>query len=94
MRASLDWAFRSRETNQITIAQRPNLPLTIFLVSIPLGWALSGHAGAEKLIGALGTVGLGWWAIDELVRGVNPWRRVLGAAGVAFVISRAIALLR
>jgi hypothetical protein len=21
-----------------------------------------------------------WWAVDEIVRGVNPWRRFLGAA--------------
>jgi hypothetical protein len=92
--ARLDWAFRSRETNRITIAQRPNLPLTLFLVSVPLDWALSGHASAHKLVAVIGTICLGWWAIDEVARGVNPWRRVLGVAGTALVISRALALLR
>jgi hypothetical protein len=92
--ASVDWAFRSRVTNKITIAQRPNLPLMLFLVSIPLGWAVSHHAPAAKVVDVIGTVGLGWWAIDEVVRGVNPWRRVLGVAGCAFALSRTIALVR
>jgi len=91
---SLDWAFRSRETHRITIVQRPNLPLALFLVSIPLGWALSGHGAAAKAVDVMGSVSLGWWAIDEVLRGVNPWRRVLGVAGGVFVLSRTIALLR
>jgi len=31
----------------------------------------------------LATAGLVWWAIDELFRGVNPWRRLLGGAVLA-----------
>jgi hypothetical protein len=26
---------------------------------------------------------LGWWAVDEVLRGVNPWRRLLGTAVLA-----------
>jgi hypothetical protein len=29
-----------------------------------------------QLVAALA---LGWWALDEIGRGVNPWRRLLGA---------------
>ena len=32
---------------------------------------------------------LGWWATDELVRGVNPFRRILGAV----VLGSAVASL-
>ena len=37
-----------------------------------------------------GSAALGWWAIDEVARGVNPWRRILGASGVVFVAYRLI----
>jgi hypothetical protein len=31
-----------------------------------------------------------WWAVDEIVRGVNPWRRILGAVVLAFVVVLAV----
>jgi hypothetical protein len=34
------------------------------------------HHAALQLVAALA---LGWWALDEIGRGVNPWRRLLGA---------------
>ncbi len=37
---------------------------------------------------------LAWWAIDEVVRGVNPWRRILGVGGCAVVITGTLALVR
>jgi hypothetical protein len=37
-------------------------------------------------------VALAVWAVDEIVRGVNPWRRILGAAVLA--VSAAGAALR
>ena len=92
--SSADWAFRSRETNKITIVQWPNIPLAIFLASIPIGWTLTRHSAAAKAVDVIGTAGLGWWAIDEVLRGVNPWRRALGIVGCAFAVSRVLALLR
>ena len=41
----------------------------------------------------MGAGGLAWWALDEVIRGVNPWRRVLGIAGCAFVIACVISLV-
>jgi hypothetical protein len=35
--------------------------------------------GAVTAVTAVGTVALVVWALDELVRGVNPFRRLLGA---------------
>ena len=59
------------------MGQWPNLPLWLFvgakLVSIvaeaPLQHAALWLADAALFV----------WAADELVRGVNPWRRCLGA---------------
>jgi hypothetical protein len=76
----LEWLFRNRKTGQITVGQFPNLALVLFLAATVARW-LVGSGG--RLSGALGAVAAGallWWAADELLRGVNPWRRLLGAA--------------
>ena len=87
-----DWLFRDRQTGAITIAQWPNLPLWLFLALTLAAWLASGAEplGSWLAIGA--DVALGWWAVDELVRGVNPWRRMLGLA--TLVGLAALVLLR
>ena len=92
--ASFDWWFRDRRTGEIVIAQFPNVPLWIFLAAVGVGPFFSTDSTAGKVITWIGTGGLAWWAMDEVLRGVNPWRRALGIAGCAFVIARVISLVR
>lgn len=66
------------------IAQFPNPPLIIGLVALGLRYLASG-AWADAL-GAIGYVFIGVWAYLELTAGVNLFRRVLGAAGLAYVV--------
>lgn len=75
-----DWMFRDRTTGAITVAQWPNLPLWLFLVFTAAGWLASGTEPVAAWLGIAADLALGWWAVDELVRGVNPWRRLLGLA--------------
>ena len=74
---SFRWWFENRQTGAITIAQAPNPAL---LVAVG-GWAVGALFGATP--GTIGrvvsTIGFVWWSGDEIVRGVNPWRRLLGA---------------
>jgi len=81
----VDWLFRNRQTGQMTVAQFPNLAMWGFLVFLVLSWVLpsgsTAHSAARGVCGAL----LAWWGIDELARGVNPWRRVLGGGAVVWV---------
>ncbi|AWN37076.1 hypothetical protein [Methylobacterium radiodurans] len=80
LRQALDWTFRSRVDGRITVGQWPNLPLWLFIGLTAVGFALdpAGTLGRAARAGAL--LCLAWWALDEVVRGVNPWRRFLGAA--------------
>jgi uncharacterized membrane protein YhhN len=87
VRQILNWFFRNRETGAITIAQWPNLVLWIVIAAGILLWI---WPSAGKISVALMVVlkgGLLVWAADEIVRGVNPWRRCLGTAVAACVIA-------
>ena len=83
----IDWLFRNRDTGEITIAQFPNLPLWIFLATVVGRWVVPEDSGAFTALRVAALATLAWWAIDEVLRGVNPWRRLLGLAGCAIVIS-------
>lgn len=78
------WIFRDRRTGRIVIAQRPNVALLTWLVATVVSWFL--HGSARTVIGVLATIALVIWACDEIVRGVNPWRRTLGAVVLVVVL--------
>lgn len=72
----IDWLFRDRATGRIVVAQWPNVALVVFLVARLADRLIDPSTPALAVVG---TVALLWWAGDELLRGVNPWRRILGA---------------
>ena len=82
----VNWLFRSRTTGHITVAQTPNWPLGVWLGATALRWATSPRGAAKTGLAVIGTGALLIWAADEVVRGVNPWRRILGATVGATVI--------
>lgn len=90
LRRAFDWLFRDRRTGKVVIAQWPNLALSLFLVASAIRWLvpLTGKAGTIVSAGAALT--LAWWGSDELVRGVNPFRRGLGAVVLATMIASLI----
>jgi hypothetical protein len=90
MRAAFDWCFRNRETGKITIAQFPNAALWIIMISAASRQAAVRGTTTYTVLEWLGTIGLAWWSLDELLRGVNPWRRFLGVLGLALLASNLI----
>ena len=82
----IDWLFRDRRTGRITIAQAPNVPLIVFLVALGVRWVLRPAGAVGTAVGVIGTVALVVWAGDEVLRGVNPWRRLLGGGVLAFTV--------
>jgi hypothetical protein len=85
-RRSIDWVFRNRKTGKFTVAQMPNAPLALF-VALRIAQALvSPHGTVHPVLRWLAVAALAWWGLDELLRGVNPFRRVLGAAALTSLI--------
>jgi hypothetical protein len=84
---SARWWFENRETGEITIAQFPNWPL----------WGVAGCWTARLVLpdGSPLDDALGWavrvlwliWGADELIRGVNPWRRALGTGVIGWQVA-------
>ena len=80
MRQVLKWFFRNRETGEVTIAQAPNFVLWVVIAAGILLWVLPSSGNPSAALGIVFKGGLLVWAVDEVFRGVNPWRRCLGAA--------------
>ena len=70
----------------------PNVPILLWMATVVARELLESREIIEPGSTAMlalewaGTLTLGWWAVDELVRGVNPWRRVLGLGGCVVVV--------
>jgi hypothetical protein len=85
-RRSVDWLFRSRKTGKFTVAQLPNVPLALF-IGFRIAQALVASRGtAHALLHWLAVAALAWWGLDEVIRGVNPFRRILGAVALTWLI--------
>lgn len=78
--------FRSRQTGKITVAQLPNAPLIVFLVAAAVRSIFHPSGTMRTIVTVVATVALIVWAGDEIFRGVNPWRRILGGAVLALTI--------
>jgi hypothetical protein len=77
---AIRWLFVSRSTGRITVAQWPNVPLWLFFVFSAVSRILHPSGGAATLLRVAVVAALVVWALDEVVRGVNPFRRLLGLA--------------
>jgi hypothetical protein len=77
----LDWWVRDRR-GRLAVAQWPNAALGLWLTARVLERAELTSLDASTLRG-IGTGALLVWALDELLRGASPFRRVLGAVVLA-----------
>ena len=80
-----EWMFRSRENGEIVLAQKPNLSNMVFMSSFALAAATS-NEGVRRTASTVTVLALTWWALGELLSGVNPARRLIGAGALAGVL--------
>lgn len=90
MQGFLQWFFRNRETGAITIAQAPNLALWIVIVGSALIWAWHPAGRLGTVLEVVVQAGIFVWAVDEILRGVNPWRRFLGIVVVGYELTTTV----
>ena len=82
------WLFCDRSSGRIVVAQWPNIPLWVFIVASAVRRVVDPQGTARTAVTAVATVALLWWAVDEIARGVNPFRRILGAVVLATMAGR------
>lgn len=73
-----------------TIGQVPNLPLIVVILAALVGRIAEEGSGVNRWADAVFVVSLSIWSYLEVVDGVNAFRRVLGIAGFAVVLTRLV----
>ena len=61
--------------------------LSVFLVSTAILWLGRPNGAILTVAKVVATGSLIVWSLDELVRGVNPWRRLLGIVVLIYEVS-------
>jgi hypothetical protein len=78
LRRAVRWMFVNRRNGGITVAQWPNVALSVFIALSVAGRLNIAKGTPQTTLRLLSAVAILVWAADELIRGVNPFRRILG----------------
>ena len=70
------------------VAQWPNPSIAVWAIATVLGWMDVGGRSGEQLISGVACGALLVWSLDELLRGVSPIRRTMGAAVLVLIALR------
>lgn len=80
----LDKCFKDKN-NKVTIGQRPNLPILLFLSFFLLSKVVE-SPNLQEILSSIGTLFLFAWAWLELTTGANYLRRLLGFTVIVVII--------
>jgi hypothetical protein len=86
-RHAVRWMFMNRRNGRLTVAQWPNVSLSVFIVLTFALHIFHANGGIEHLIRAIADVTILAWAVDEAIRGVNPFRHILGLVVIVVTIA-------
>ncbi|HEX6877974.1 MAG TPA: hypothetical protein VF165_20100 [Nocardioidaceae bacterium] len=82
---SLRWWMTDRH-GDVVLGQFPNPALAVWLVATVLRWTGVLDDESADTARDIGTGALLVWALDEIVRGATPFRRLLGAVVLVPVV--------
>lgn len=82
-RRAFDWFVRSREDGRLAFFQVPNAALLVWLTTLAVRWIELLESRDDQLRW-IGSGALIVWGLGEVVRGVNPIRRLIGLAVLAW----------
>jgi hypothetical protein len=75
----------------MVLAQWPNPALAVWMVAVVVGRTEVLGAARSATLACVGQGALIVWALDELIRGSSPFRRLLGAVVLVLQLVRLIA---
>ncbi len=87
---SLDWWVRDKR-GRMAIAQPVNPALGVWVVGALIGWMGFLGPARSTVVSGVAQGALIVWAVDELLRGTAPVRRLLGAVVLAVQLVRLFA---
>jgi hypothetical protein len=76
--------FWEDKNGNIVVVQKPGLPIIVFIVAAII-YVLFQNGGFGKFFGWVAVAALVVWALLEIFRGVNYFRRLLGVAVLLLV---------
>ena len=83
----VDWLLRSRHDATLVVGQSPNARALIWS-ALWLPARLAPEGVPRRVLHAASAVVLAAWAVDELLRGVSRFRRLLGARTLVWLAAR------
>ena len=81
--------FIDKNGNRV-IAQKPNPPIIIWAGCL-VAARLINDQDLAKYVSNIGTIALSIWALAEIIRGVNTFRRILGTIVLLFILTSLVA---
>ena len=85
----LDWWIRDKDTGRIVLMQPPNAAILVFFASYVLRWFTGDRLDSQ--LSHIGMGALAVWGLDEVIRGANPFRRLLGVGVLGWQIFKLFA---
>lgn len=70
-----------------TVGQSPNPPLWVAFAALVVSWVSGGDGTVNDIARAVLYVALTVWAYEEAVRGVNGFRKGLGAVALVLIVA-------
>lgn len=83
----LQWWIRDRD-GRVVVAQPPNAAIAVWLAATVGSWLA--HGSRHEILSRVAEGALAVWALDEIVRGASPVRRLMGAVVLPIVLSRVL----
>jgi hypothetical protein len=81
------WLFKTSD-GKMVVGEKPNAPIIIAAAFYFVSWMINGDIAI--ILGWIGRIALLYWAYLEIFKGVNNFRRLLGAAVAAAIIVKLV----
>lgn len=86
MNRAVRWLLEDRSTGKLVVWHAPNAPLWVWIAGAAVSRLVDGGVGDAASVVA--NLALAVWALLEIAKGVNPFRRIVGGLVLAALLVR------